>query len=149
MSQQNVETVRALYDAFNRGDVATLEKGFARQFQRYEPESSLYAAGNPYRSFDELREGVYKQRARDFENFRSELEEALDAGDYVVTTGRNRGRSKATGKELSTQFCHVIHLDPDGKVDRFQVYTDTLKEAETVGRLQGAETPQARQPLPA
>lgn len=146
MSQQTVQAIRGLYDAFNRGDLATLEKGFAPDFQRFEPESSLYAAGNPYRGFNELREGVYKPRSRDFESFRAELDQVLDAGEFVITTGRYRARCKATGKDLSTQFCHVLHLDKAGKVDRLQGYTDTLKEAQVVGRVKIVDEMRIPQP---
>lgn len=136
MSQQNVQTIQGLYGAFNRGDFETLEQGFARQFERYEPEGSLYAEGNPFRSFSALREGLYKPRSRDFTDFRTEVEQILDAGDFVVVSGRYRGKAKATGKELSSQFCHLIHLDQSGKVDRFHSFTNTLHEAQVTGKVE-------------
>mgnify|MGYP006176862203 CR=1 FL=1 len=39
---------------------------------------------------------------------------AIDAGDYVIGTGRYRGTHKTTGKSLSAQFCHVMHVDQQG-----------------------------------
>ena len=147
MSQQNVAAIRALYDAFNSGDFETMRKGFAPDFQRFEPENSLYAAGNPYRGFEGSRDGVYKPRSHDFENWKTELKEIHDAGEFIVTTGRYKARCKATGKDLSTQFCHILHLDGSGKVDRLQGYTDTLKEAEVAGRVQRIEHMRMEQPV--
>jgi CBS domain-containing protein len=116
MSQQNVQAVRGLYDAFNRGDLDTMQSGFSRDLLWNEAENSLYSAGNPYRSFEAVSNGVFAPTARDFDQFRCDLEQLLDAGDYVIGTGRYRGRCKDTGKELSAQFCHVMRLDGDGKL---------------------------------
>ena len=147
MSQQNVEAMRGLYEAFNRGDLATFERGLGRDLLWNEAEHSLYAAGNPYRSFAALRDGVIHAVDHDFAEFRVDVEQFLDAGDTVVTTGRYRGRHRNTGKELSTQFCHLLHVAPDGRLDRFQEYADTLQEAEAAGRAQRVERVQVIRPV--
>lgn len=134
MSQANVQAIRGLYDAFNRGDLETLERGFTRELLWNEAENSLYAAGNPYRSFRAVRDQVLAATASDFDRFRCDVDQLLDAGEFVVSTGRYHGRCKDTGKELSAQFCHVMHVDQDGMIDGVQEYTDTLAEAEVTGR---------------
>lgn len=136
MSEQNVQAIRSLYDAFNRGDLDTLERGFSRGLTWNEADNSLYCAGNPYRSFAAVRDGVFMPTNRDFDGFRCEVEQLIDGGDYVIGTGRYRGRHRKTGKTLSTQFCHVMHLGYDGKIDKIQEYADTLDEAQVTGRLQ-------------
>ena len=136
MSQQNVQAIRRLYEAFNSGDLDTLEKGFSPDIIWNEAENSLYAAGNPYRSFRAIRDTVFAGSARDFENFRCEVEKLLDAGDIVIGTGRYRGRHKETGKALSAQFCHVMKVDQQGKLAVVQEYADTLQEAEVSGRTE-------------
>jgi hypothetical protein len=147
MSEKNVQAIRGLYDAFNRGDLGTLEKGFSRTLSWNEAENSLYAAGNPYRSFKDVNDGVFTPTNRDFDGFRCDVEQLLDAGDYVVGTGRYRGRCRDTGKTMATQFCHVMHVDPDGKIDRIQEYADTLDEAQVTGRVR--QTEEMRTPQPA
>lgn len=146
MSEQNVPAIRGLYDAFNRGDLDTLEQGFSREFTWNEAENSLYSAGNPYRNFAAVRDGVFGPTARDFDPFLCEVEQLLDAGDHVVSTGRYRGKCRATGKTLATQFCHVLHLDLDGRIDRVQEYADTLQEAQVTGRAQLIEEMRIPQP---
>lgn len=136
MSEQNVQAIRSLYDAFNRGDLDTLERGFSRGLTWNEADNSLYCAGNPYRSFAAVRDGVFMPTNSDFDGFRCEVEQLIDGGDYVIGTGRYRGRHRKTGKTLSTQFCHVMHLGYDGKIDKIQEYADTLDEAQVTGRLQ-------------
>lgn len=149
MSQQNVEAMRGLYDAFNSGDLDAFEKGCAREFMWNEAENSLYSGGNPYRGFVAVRDGVFAPTARDFDGFRVDLDRLIDAGDFIIGSGRYRGRHKVTGKELSAQFCHVLHANRDGKLDGVQEYTDTLQEAEVAGRTTIAEQPALRQPIPA
>lgn len=139
MSQYNMQAIRGLYDAFNRGDLDSLERGFSRDILWNEAESSLYCGGNPYLGFASVRDGVFAATARDFDGFRCEVEQLYDAGEYVVGTGRYRGKSRATGKQLAAQFCHVMHLDDAGLLDRVQEYADTLAEAEVMGQAQRLE----------
>ena len=146
MSQENVLAMRGLYEAFARGDLDAFQQGVSRDILWNEAEKSLYSAGNPYRSFAEVHDGVLAPTERDYENFRVEVAQLLDAGDHVVATGRYRGRNRLTGKELSAQFCHVLHVDSNGKLDRVQEYVDTLHEAEVAGRTQ--VIPELRIPQP-
>ena len=147
MSQQNVQAMRGLYDAFNGGDLDAFEKGCAREFLWNEAENSLYSSGNPYRNFAAVRDGVFTPTKRDFENFQVDLEKLIDAGEYVIGTGRYRGTYKATGKTQATQFCHVLHVDKFGKLDGVQEYADTLDEAQVAGRVKIVE--EMRIPEPA
>jgi len=146
MSQANVQAAQRLYEAFNSGDLVTFEQGVARDLVWNEAENSLNCGGNPYRSFAEVRDGVFAPTLRDFDDFRVDLEQLLDAGNFVVGTGRYRGRSTVTGRTLSAQFCHVLHLDEQGKLDRVQEYADTLQEAAVTGRAQQLEEIQILQP---
>ena len=147
MSQENVLAMRGLYEAFARGDLDAFERGVSRDILWNEAENSLYSAGNPYRSFAEIRDGVFAPTERDYDDFRVELAQLLDAGDYVIGAGRYRGRNKKTGKELSAQFAHILHVDPNGKLDRVQEYVDTLHEAEVAGRTQAVQEMRIPQPV--
>jgi ketosteroid isomerase-like protein len=147
MSQQNVQSARELYDAFNRGDLETFERGLSQQIMWNEAENSLNCAGNPYRSYAAVLDGVFKPTLRDFDQFRVDLEQLIDAGEYAIGCGHYRGRSKATGKQASVQFCHVLHFDQSGRLDRLQEYADTLQEAEVTGQVQRLEPMEMPQPV--
>jgi ketosteroid isomerase-like protein len=146
MSQQNVQAMRRLYEAFNTGDLDTFEQGVSKDLVWNEADNSLNCGGNPYRSFAEVRDGVLAPTMRDFSQFRVDLEQLLDAGAFVVGTGRYRGKCIVTGKELSAQFCHLLHVDSEGRLDGFQEYADTLHEAEVTGRSQSIESIRILQP---
>ena len=136
MSKENVQAICRLYDAFNSGDLVAFERGVSADIEWNEADNSLNCAGNPYRSFAAVRDGVFGPTTRDFEAFTVDLEKMIDAGEFVIGMGRYRGRSRVTGKELSAQFCHVLHLDSQGRLDRLQEYVDTLREAIVTGRAE-------------
>ncbi|HEV2595483.1 MAG TPA: nuclear transport factor 2 family protein [Sphingomicrobium sp.] len=146
MSAQNIQAVRQLYDAFEKGDLHAFEQGVSESLLWKEADNSIYCAGNPYRGFAAVRDGVFEPSLRDFEGFHVDLEQLIDGGDYVIGCGHYRGRSRVTGKELASQFCHVMHVDPGGKLDRLQEYSDTLQGAEVTGKMQVLEPMRVMQP---
>ncbi len=89
----------------------------------------FYADGNPYIGPQAVAEGVFRRIASDVENFAVLPERFVEGGDTVVVEGRYRGTMKATGTAVDAQFAHVWQLR-DGKVVRFQQYTDTKQWAE-------------------
>lgn len=135
MSQQNVLTMRAVYDAYNRGDLASVEKSFSPAIEWKPAENYIYAQDKPYKGFPAVREGIFKRAEKDFDDFRVDVERLFDAGDTVVATGHYRGTYKETGKKLNDQFCHLLHVDDKGKVDRFEQFADTLHAAEVTGQV--------------
>ncbi len=139
---------RNLYEAFGRGDLDTLEKNVTKDVVWNEAENSLYWTGSPYRGFTQIRDKVFTPNARDFDNFHIEIDRILGASDeHVVCAGRYRGKYKKTGKELSSQFCHVLHFDGYGKVDFFQEFVDTYEQARVTGRVEPLEKMEIREPV--
>ena len=132
MSQENVNTIRNLYDLFARGDVPTVLAGFHPEIEWNEAENFPYADGNPYRGPNGVLEGVFARILVDFESFAATPETFLDAGASVVALGRYTGTNKATGHAIHAQFAHIWWLD-GGKITRFQQYTDTLQAARATG----------------
>ena len=133
MSQDNVELVRGIYDAFARGDVAAVLGAMSPDIEWIEAENFPLADRNPYRGPQAVAEGVFARLAADWDGFGVEPEEFLDAGDTVVALGRYRGTHKATGRAMNPQLAHVWRV-AGGKVTGFRQYVDTL----AVGRAAGA-----------
>ena len=131
MSQENVDVIRGLYDAFGRGDVPAVLGQMDQEIEWREAEGFLYADGNPYVGPQAVLEGVFMRLGTDWEGFKVTPEEWLDAGNHVVVLGHYSGRHGATGREVSAQFAHVWGVR-GGRVVRFQQYTDTKQFAEAV-----------------
>jgi ketosteroid isomerase-like protein len=133
---KNGDIVKGLYDALSRGDVpdvlGTLDSGIEWR----EADGFLYADGNPYVGPQAVAEGVFQRIVSNVENFAVIPQKVIDGGDTVVVEGRYKGKMKATGALVDAQFAHVWDLR-NGKVVRFQQYTDTKQWAEAAGILKG------------
>lgn len=129
---QSCETVKGIYEALGKGDAPAVLDTFSPQIEWKEADNFLYADRNPYAGPQAVAEGVFQRLAADVENFAALPERFVDAGDTVVVEGRYRGTMKATGTPVDAQFAHVWQLR-DGKVVRFQQYTDTKQWSKAAG----------------
>src|SRR5215207_5057156 len=127
----NADAVKRLYDAFGRGDVAAVLGAFDPAIQWREAEGFQYADGNPYVGPAAIAEGVFQRLITAVDQFRVIPGAIVDGGETVVTEGRYTGIVKATGKPVDAQFAHVWAFQ-DGKVVRFQQYTDTRQWSDAV-----------------
>jgi uncharacterized protein len=78
-------------------------------------------------------EGVFMRLGEDFGGtFAVNVRRIVDGGDTILAEARYTGTAQATGKVLDAQVAHVWDLR-DGKVVRWQQYTDTLQLADVTG----------------
>lgn len=126
MSAENKQKIEGLYAAFGRGDVPHIIGALDPQVEWWEAENFIYADKNPYRGPESVLMGVFGRIAAQWEGFTVTPEEVLDAGDTVVGRGYYSGKYRQTGREVRAQFAHVFKLR-DGKVVKFQQYTDTAQ----------------------
>lgn len=129
---QNKDIVNAVYEAFGRGDVPAVLGALDPEIQWKEADNFLYADGNPYVGPQAVAEGVFQRLVADIEGFTVVHQNLIEGDDTVAVEGRYRGTMKATGSPVDAQFVHVWSLR-DGKVVRFQQYTDTKQWAEAAG----------------
>jgi len=129
MSQQNMDIIRGLYDAFARGDIPAVLSGLDTNVEWREAENFLYADQNPYLGPGAVLTGVFARLGGEWEGFQAKPESLLDAGETVIAQGHYSGVYKATGKSVRAQFAHVWTMS-GGKAVKFQQYTDTKQFAE-------------------
>src|SRR5438067_11702669 len=104
MSQENVEIVRCMYDAFNQGDVA-------RARESLHPDAELHQlaegplAGSHY-GRDEWARG-FALWLSEFEQSQFEPREVTQAGDCVIMRVLLSGRGRASGVETRTELFHA------------------------------------------
>ena len=131
MSQENILIVRGLYDSFGKGDVPSLLGKMDHAVEWNEAENFIYADGNPYVGPQAVLEGVFMRLGTEWEGFSVTPEEWMDAGNRVVVLGTYKGTHRGTNKRVRAQFAHVWSLK-EGRVARFQQYTDTKQFADVV-----------------
>jgi ketosteroid isomerase-like protein len=129
MSEENVEIVRALNDAFNHGDAAVAFR-LLDPAVRAESHGAL-GGDREYRGHDGVLQlmGTFWQS---FENPRSEIEECIASGDDVVLAVRIFGRGRASGADVDTLTGQVLTLR-DGKVVRWRVFDNKAAALEAAG----------------
>ena len=133
MSKENVEVVREMNDAFNRGDYAAGLAALSPNIEWHAP-SSLTIGQEVYRGRDEVRRGLARWLDA-WEAYRFEPSEILDQGDHVVVTGTQTGRGRGSGVTVSLQTFTVFTLG-DGKVTRMRTFDDRAAALEAAGLSQ-------------
>jgi ketosteroid isomerase-like protein len=134
MSQPNVEIVRRVYDAIDRGDAATvlalydpkIEWDFARS-----PFRSLFKH-DIYRGHDGLRSFIRERYEEAWESIDDELEELIDAGEHVISVITTRGRGRASGVEVKKTHAGIWTIR-NGRIVRVEWMSsrgDALEAAE-------------------
>jgi len=131
MQQQSMDVIREIYDSFSRGDVPAVLGKMDQQIEWKEAENFIYADRNPYVGPQAVLEGVFMRLGTEWEGFTVTPQEWLDAGNHVVVLGTYAGKRKETGKMVRAQFAHVWAVR-EGRVVRFQQYTDTKQFADAV-----------------
>ena len=118
MSQENVEVVRAMTEAFLRGDV---EGALAAYDPDVEWDGRNLPDGKVSRGVDAVIEHVVRW-AEQWEDWQYQPLEYLDAGDDVVLITRERGRSKA-GLVMDERHAELYTLR-DARIVRRVGYSD-------------------------
>ena len=135
MSRQNVELVRAVIDAHERGD-------FEAVFAAYDPEIEWHtgdrqAAGrSDFEPVYHGHEGVrtfWRTWFAAWETASFEYEEFIDAGEHVVTILSQRMRGRASGVELDwTSYAQIWTIRGDNIV-RIEFFPTRDEALEAVG----------------
>lgn len=125
----NVELMKSLYQAFAEGNIPLVLDSFDPNIEWTEAEG--FPTGGVYRGGEAIVNGVFMPLVTDWDNYRVEPDEFLDAGDRIVALGHYSGAFKATGKSMRVPFAHVWTIE-NGKVVKFVQYTDTLKVSEVL-----------------
>ena len=119
----NATIVRAVYDAFGRGDIpAVLE--LLRSRPGLGRVHGAAATRGTYQGPQAVVDGVFAPIGNEWEGFLVEPERVVAEGDIVVAVGTYRGTCRATGKSMTARFVHVWEMR-DGRLARFEQIADT------------------------
>ncbi len=133
MSQDNVQLVRRLYEAFGKGDVGAVISILDPGIDWLEAEGFIYADRNPYKGSQAVLEGVFLRFATEWDGFTVSPQEWLDAGDHVVVFGTYTGTYKNTQKSVRAPFAHIWGV-AGSKVVKYRQFTDTKQFGEITAR---------------
>ena len=130
MSQENVDVLKAGYEAFAKGD---LDAALAIM----DPEIEVLDHDRVLDSPKEYRgpQGVIQmtmEAAASFDEHRYEPEDFREVGDRVIVSVRRRGRGKGSGIEVDEAQWHVWDFR-EGKAVRLRTFVSRAEALEAVG----------------
>lgn len=127
------EMMAGLYEAFGRGDVPVVLGAMDGQIHWHEAESNPYMpSGDAWVGPDAIVTNLFMKLGEDWDGFTVTPTSYHESADSVVVEGRYTGKHRGTGTSLDAQFCHVWSLR-DGKITKFQQYTDTSQLRQAMG----------------
>ena len=127
MSQENVELVRRVYDALNRGDWDAV---FRDMHPDVEITTERLNAGTHRRR--EAVQGLGEDYIAAFDNMVFEPEEFLENGDQVVVLLTRRARPKGGRGEMVVRNGHIWTIR-EGTILSMKSFPDPEKALETAG----------------
>ena len=129
----NAAFVKGVYGAFAAGDIPTVLGAMSPKIEWNEAEHVTFWNGGSFNGVDEVVAGVFARIPETFgDTFRIDVERIVEFGNTVLMQGRYKGVAQVTGRELDVQVAHVWDIE-DGKVSRFQQYTDTWAFEQATG----------------
>lgn len=131
MLRQNVETMRRVYAAFNRGDLDAVAANVAPDAE-YVTSGAIPGAGGVYRGPQGLRR-LFGWLREEFDDVRVDVDDVTGAGDQVLVSMISRGRGKQSGVEATWATWQVWTL-VDGKMARGKGFT-SIEEARRAAGL--------------
>ena len=129
MSQENVEVIRRLLDAFERG-------GLDATLSFYDPDVTWVVAEDEpeaatLRGYDGLR-ALLAQWLQAFDELHIDPKELIDAGEAVVMPYQFRARERSSGSEISAPETWVFWLR-DGMIIEVREYRHKAEALAAVG----------------
>ena len=130
MSKENVESIRAVIEAFNRRDVEALKTLFVTDAEIVPVRAAL--EGTVYRGPDAVEHWIAAVD-ESWEELRVELEGGVrDGGDRVLVLGRIHGQGRESGAPIDVVAAAVAYFR-DGLITTLHNYTNPAEALEAAG----------------
>jgi ketosteroid isomerase-like protein len=129
MSQENVDAVKASYEAFNRRDFDALLAFYHPEIV-WEQDERFVEPGTHYghHGVRHVIDSIFES----FAEFRLEAHEVLDLDDRVLAIVRVVGKAKLTGLELETPGAHLFWIS-GGKATKVKLFVDPAEARAEAG----------------
>jgi ketosteroid isomerase-like protein len=130
MSQENVEIVRRMLEAFNRDDPDAVVAAFDEDCRLYEPPEMPDRPPLGFRGHEGIREWMHKLRG--VANVRFEPGSFTHGGDVIVSELAARGRGQASGVPIHWQTFAVLHMR-EARIARAEGFLTLAEALEAAG----------------
>jgi ketosteroid isomerase-like protein len=129
MSQENVERMRGVMEAFNQRDGASFDGFLAGDVEIVPVRAAL--EGTTYRGTDA---GTQYCTAvvQSWDELKWDVEEIRDGEEWVLALGHIRGEGRDSGVAIDTRAGWLAHFS-DGRIIRFQTFANRDDALEATG----------------
>ncbi len=124
-----IRVVQDLYSAFKAHDLDRLREIMHPDIEWNQMPG--FPGGGRWKGPEQVFENVFQPFQDNWTRFRSQIDELRSDRDTVFAIGRYTGTFNATGRSIDAGLVHVYRVR-DGRVTRFDQYTDTAAIAEAV-----------------
>ena len=133
MSQENLETIQRVQEAWNAEDLdAWLAEADPEVEWHTALEQALEGSGTIYRGHDGLRKGWDEYRGESWGGFMNQIQEIRDLGESVLVLGRLEVSGRTSGIESSQEFGQLVSFRA-GKILRSQDFLTHAEALEAAG----------------
>jgi ketosteroid isomerase-like protein len=128
MSQENVEVVRRMYEAFHKGDA---ESALAYFHPEVVVDASVRVDAGIGHGRDELN-AIVSRWVGAWDDWREEIEELRDLGDRVLVLSTQYGKGRGSGVDVEARYALLYELQAE-QITRLTMYDDPAKALEAAG----------------
>lgn len=126
-TSNNIAVVRRLYEA--RGNPDIIAAVLAPNVRWEVVEGFPY--GGTYQGVSDVIGRFFARLFRDFEDWRTEPQQILDAQDHVFALGSYSARAKTTGRPFTARFAHLWTMQ-NGMIVQLRQCADTAQIAKAL-----------------
>jgi ketosteroid isomerase-like protein len=130
MSHQNVEVVRRMLAAFNRGDVPAVVAAFDERCELHEPQEVPDSPALGFHGHDGIRE--WMANLRGVAGVRFEPRSFTTSGEVILSEWASRGLGRVSGVPVEWTTFVVLRMR-DGKIARAQGFLSKDGALEAAG----------------
>lgn len=131
-TKTNVSIIQGIYNDFGKGNVPGVLGALDAKVEWNEAENMIYGDNKPIIGPDAVLNEVFMKIGTEWDGFTLVNLQIINMENgMVLATGRYNAKYKKNGAVLDAQMAHVWTLK-DGKVVKFQQYTDTKQFAEII-----------------
>ena len=128
--RNHVTIIAEHYAASSRQDIDAMMADVAADV-RWTEMAGFPCAGT-WIGRQQIVENVFQVLGSEWQDYRFELDELIDAGDCIIGIGNYSGTYRKTGKAMHARVTHLWRL-AEGKIVQFEQFTDTLLVARAMG----------------
>lgn len=123
------KTVRAMYEAFNRGELVSALPFLAPSVTFAEPPLSGLPCSGFHSGPRSVTAALFRHEKELWEDFRATVEALVDTGESVLVLGCFQAKGAATGEPLRAPFVHECFLR-GGRISAIRSYPSAAPRPE-------------------